>query len=154
MIASLLLWGYSNSKEEYFKTDNSNRPLIWDREKGWNINNNGYIYELKINEFAESVHEIAIASGLWNKEPSFTELIAMCHLYLSKALEQYNSGEWINHNYCLDDLRIRGISGTLADLILHIIDICKHYNVDIEYFLRENYKEYSVNPNKFADKII
>ncbi|MDR1092978.1 MAG: hypothetical protein LBL66_02390 [Clostridiales bacterium] len=44
---------------------------------------------LCLNEFAREVHGNAVERGLWEKEPPFPEIIAMCHGELSEALTEW-----------------------------------------------------------------
>ena len=43
--------------------------------------------EIKINEFAQEVHENAIAHGWWDEKRSFPEIIALIHSEDSEELE-------------------------------------------------------------------
>ncbi len=49
------------------------------KEKDW----------MKLDRFAEEVHQNAVAHGWWDEERTFGEIAALCHSELSEALEAY-----------------------------------------------------------------
>lgn len=142
------VWGYGNSQEDACKISNCNRPLVWTREK------ENEIPVITINQLANAVHEITVSSGWWKEAPSFYELIALCHSYLSKALIEYQNGQAPNDNYMNKDGKLDGVPSKLADLIICVLDMCKQYDIDIEYIITESYKYYKSKPYKYGDRII
>lgn len=128
---------------------------------------------MTIAELVKQAHETAKEKGWWDKEPSFGELIALCHSELSEALEEFRNGvEVTNHLYecakgemCFDYLHLRGcrkcefgkpvgIPAELADVIIRIADLCGHYGIDLESAIREK-MEYNKNrPYRHGNKVI
>ena len=91
---------------------------------------------MRLNDFAEDVHQIAVEHGWWIKPPSFPEVIALCHSELSEALEEYRKGKGANETYVINGAP-QGIPFELADVILRILDYCGHEGIDIERCLEE-----------------
>lgn len=100
---------------------------------------------LKLNEFAQEVHRNAVEHGWWEEEPSFGDVIALCHAELSEALEEY-----------LDALgkKPEGIAVELADCMLRILDWCGKNNIDIEAILREKQEYNKTRPYRHGGKAL
>lgn len=92
--------------------------------------------EIKINEFAQEVHENAIAHGWWDEKRSFPEVIALVHSELSEALEEYRMGFGPDLIYPGKDGKPEGLPIELADAILRILDYCACAGIDIEEALK------------------
>jgi NTP pyrophosphatase (non-canonical NTP hydrolase) len=55
--------------------------------------------ELKLNEFAQEVHENAKAHGFWDEEPTFGDLVSLLHSEASEALEEFRHGHEPTETY-------------------------------------------------------
>lgn len=105
-----------------------------------------------LNKFAQEVHQNAVEHGWWEKEPSFPEIIALCHSELSEALEDYRAGKPLVDGICglcqEDEVcsqtsdafapcgtHPEGAAVELADCILRILDYCGHAKIDIDAVL-------------------
>lgn len=108
---------------------------------------------MRLNEFAADVHQVAVDHGWWDKEPSFPEVIALCHSELSEALEEYRKGREAKEIYSKNGSP-QGIAYELADVILRILDYCGHEGIDIEKCLEEKNNFNRNRPYKHGGKII
>ena len=140
------------------------RPLLWEHDKKENSQ-----VDININEFAAAVHENAVNHGWWEKEPSFPEIIALCHSELSEALECYRkklpSVYFIDEDTVVgsgieSDLgryigqELKGSAVELIDCILRILDYCAAKNIDIEKLLILKNEFNKTRPYKHGGKRI
>ena len=108
---------------------------------------------MRLNEFAEDVHRVAVEHGWWVNAPSFPEVIALCHSELSEALEEYRKGKDAREVYN-EDGAPHGIAFELADVILRILDYCGHEGIDIERCLEEKNNYNRNRPYRHGGKVI
>ena len=109
--------------------------------------------EIKINEFAQEVHENAIAHGWWDEKRSFPEIIALIHSEVSEALEEYRMGFDPDLIYPGKDGKPEGLPVELADAILRILDYCACVGIDIEEALKLKHAYYKERPYRHGGKV-
>ena len=107
----------------------------------------------KINDFSDEVHKIAEEHGWWDPEPSFPEIIALCHSELSEALEEYRTGGEGHVYYYKNDVP-HGIGIELADVILRILDYCSYAGIDIEACIEDKTRFNRNRPYRHGGKVI
>ena len=137
--------------------------------------------EIKINEFAQEVHENAVAHGWWDEKRSFPEVIALVHSELSEALEEYRHKQeqiWYaceedqdcpsicnpeDEHDCLNygkeamckyrNPKPEGLPVELADAILRILDYCACVGIDIEEALTIKHAYNKERPYRHGGKV-
>lgn len=109
---------------------------------------------ITINDLQNEVHQNAIAHGWWDgEERTFGELIALCHSELSEALEEYRKGKAVDDGYT-ENGKPEGIPIELADCVIRILDMCGHYNIDLETALLEKHEYNKTRPYRHGNKVI
>ena len=127
-----------------------------------------------INELCKEAHETAVEKGWYDPEPTFGELIALCHSELSEVLEAFRSGAKINEmqyqfekgsvTVHRDELTFKiqpvelkpampaGIPVELADCIIRIFDLCGFYGIDLESAIEEKMQYNQSRPCRHGGK--
>ena len=115
-----------------------------------------------INEFAEMVHENAVAHGWWDDKRSGAEIIALCHSELSETLEEMRKGmpkEYVNigGNVVTDTAlfgtrKTEGVAVELCDCIIRILDYLAELGVDVESVLMRKHLCNVSRPYKHGKK--
>lgn len=115
---------------------------------------------MTITELIKQAHETATEKGWWDKEPTFGELIALCHSELSEALEEFRNGcgcEQVDYEGGLRGTETAepvGIPIELADVIIRIADLCGHYGIDLEEALKQKMEYNKSRAYRHGGKVI
>lgn len=88
--------------------------------------------DLKINKFAQLVHQNAVKHGWWDTDPKFPELAVMIHSEVSEAVD-----EWRNKkpDFYYDKDKPCGVAIELIDVLLRTLDLLAAMGVDTERLL-------------------
>ena len=126
---------------------------------------------MNIKEMQKQVHENAIDKGFWEPEPTFGDLIALCHSELSEALEEFRDGKKPDEVYysCIEDRdshkcglgcedctggKPEGSPIELADVVIRIMDMCEHYGIDLASAILEKHEFNKTRDYRHGGKVI
>ncbi len=118
-----------------------------------------------LNELAKQIHENAKAHGWWDEEPTFGEIIALCHSELSEALEEYRNKKpmvYFEEDNRFDATAMKewrskkpeGIAVELVDCIIRILDYCGRKGIDIDEVIRIKHEYNKTRPYRHGGKKI
>lgn len=102
-----------------------------------------------INDYAREIYDNAREKGLYEHDPVFPELIALCHAELSESLERNRSGECPSrYYYNYSEGKYEGAAIELIDATILILSICGRYNIDVEKLIKLKMRENKKRPYK------
>lgn len=133
---------------------------------------------MTLNELAKEVHANAVAHGWWTPEPSFGEIVALCHSELSEALQAYRDGERLVDGACTAGAgccrhwdicdsaghpegfkgnpdtacKPEGIAVEMVDCLLRILDWLATTGVDIDKLAEAKHEYNKTRPFRHGDK--
>lgn len=102
----------------------------------------------------EDIHQNAIKHGWYDEPIAFGELIALCHSELSEALEDFRNNRKIKKIWLDEKGKPCGVPTELADLIIRVLDLCGHYDIDIGEAVIKKYEYNKSRPYRHGKKII
>lgn len=104
---------------------------------------------MNLNEWAQEIHENAVAHGWWDEERSFAEVVALCHSELSEALEADRAGEPLIY---YKDGKPEGAAVEMADCIIRILDWCGRNRIPIEGVVLNKHQYNKTRPYKHGKR--
>jgi hypothetical protein len=84
---------------------------------------------MTLNDYADTIHMIAVQKGWWEKNRNFGEMVALMHSELSEALEAHRNHEAAFH--IVGD-EPEGWAVELLDCVIRILDTLRSTDLDID----------------------
>lgn len=107
---------------------------------------------MDIKQIQKEIHQNAVEHGWWEEERNFGELIALVHSELSEALEEVRKGKDYTYTYYREDGKPEGVPSELADVIIRVMDMCEHFDIDLEEIIQIKHEYNKKRPYKHGKK--
>lgn len=88
-----------------------------------------------IKELQRKVHKTAFDHGWWREDRNIGEALALIHSEVSEALEVWREGKALEEVVLSTDGKPEGFFVELADVVIRVLDLAQHYNIDMEVIL-------------------
>ena len=127
---------------------------------------------MNLNEYAQKIHQNAVAHGWWDKSCSFGDIVALCHSELSEALEEYRAGNLMEWRECEFDgfpcdkstcetkecngaylhSKPEGIAVEMADCLIRLLDWFGKEGLDVDRIVQEKMAYNETRPYRHGNK--
>ena len=95
--------------------------------------------DISLNQLMDQSNGTATSKGWWDLpvvvaahiERNFGEILALWHSEISEVLEEWRDGHALDEIYFGPTGKPEGIPVEIADLMIRIADVCKHYGIPI-----------------------
>lgn len=84
---------------------------------------------MNLNEWAETVHDVAVSKGWWENDRDFGALLTLIHCELSEAYEEYRHDKPLHYTH---EGKPEGTAIELVDALIRILDTLASLGVDID----------------------
>jgi len=108
-----------------------------------------------IQDVQREVHKTACEKGWWDKPRDVGELLANVHAEVSESWEEYRRPD---HDlglvyYRHDSLKPEGFPVELADIIIRVLDIADHYNINMAHVINTKMRYNRTRPYRHGNKV-
>jgi NTP pyrophosphatase (non-canonical NTP hydrolase) len=101
-----------------------------------------------IDAVAEDCFRISAEHGFQDEPRNPAEAIALMHSELSEALEEWRTGQPLDHVYYRDDGKPEGFGVELADCLIRILDTAHEFGIPIGELVLEKMTFNESRPHK------
>lgn len=119
-----------------------------------------------INKLSEEIHLTNIEKGFYESEKNIGEMLALVHSEVSEALEADRKDRYVTHditeinmeendekfNWLFKEFVKDSFEDELADVMIRIMDLAKHKEVDLEEHIKSKMRFNSLREYKHGKK--
>lgn len=106
-----------------------------------------------IEEWKWEIHANAVEHGWYDgPEKNFGELLMLVVTEVAEVMEEYRKGRHMKESYLNEEGKICGVPSELADIVIRVMDICAHYDIDLEQAIAQKHEYNKSRPYKHGGK--
>jgi len=104
--------------------------------------------------WAKTIHQYAKDKGWWDEPRSIGDIFMLFTSEVAEAYEEYRNGHEVNETYFNEDAPTKpeGVPTELADVIIRILDFCRHAGIDMQAVMAQKHRYNLTRPYRHGGK--